>query len=216
MSTFNNTNTNATSHLYPVPGGGQRPPLTANNQTDLTTYDQRPVHWNDKSKSGTRLYSIIKPNSTYVSIHFGEDQPNGGVNGIDRLIIQGAFMQLYYTSPWFMEQCNERFVGIHVRNGFHLSNNDTVQHITFCFTEHKFGKFERGSHYHAYFDQKTRMIADITCVQSVNLWGSVPTAMQVEPDEPVEPVTRPGLWEAKDLLRSKPLAQQTTTRWRTM
>lgn len=130
------------------------------------------IEWNDTGKNNVRLYSIIKENGCYVSIKYGEE-----IEDLDRLIIQNAFTHLYYTSNWLMDMCTHQMqIGIYVRNGFHYGTNETLPHITFCFTQYADNNQNCNTNfYHAYFDKRTRTICSVTRVQTVDLWSRVNT-----------------------------------------
>ena len=128
------------------------------------------IEWNDTGKNNVRLYSIIKENGCYVSIKYGEE-----IGDIDRFIIQNAFTQLYYTSNWLVDMCNHQMqIGIYVRNGFHYGTNETLPHITFCFTQYAENNQNCNTNfYHAYFDKRTRGVCSVTRVQTIDLWSRV-------------------------------------------
>lgn len=123
------------------------------------------IVWNDITNNGERKHSIWKPNNLWNSIRYTDKIPEE-----DRLIIDLAFNNLYYNSAWFRSMCDVPKIGIFVRNGFHFNNQDDDPHITFKFSGFDDAYQVDKQYYHAYFDKSTRLIKNMSYVQSIDLF----------------------------------------------
>ena len=115
--------------------------------------------WDDKAKNGEIKHTIWKPNANWNSIRYSPEIPE-----MDRLHIDLAFNQLYYTNDWFASMLDQPQTGVFVRNGFHINRETDEPHITFRFQQYGDIGTLQTSHYHAYFDRKTRLIVGVSYV----------------------------------------------------
>ena len=116
--------------------------------------------WDDKAKNGEIRHTIWKPDGSWNSIRYSPEIPE-----MDRLHIDLAFNQLYYTNDWFASMLDQPNTGVFVRNGFHINRETEEPHITFRFQQYGDTTGIQTSHFHAYFDKKTRLIVGISFVE---------------------------------------------------
>ena len=121
--------------------------------------------WNDINSNGERKHTIWKNHGAWTSIQYVKE-----ISEEDRLIIDLAFNHLYYNSAWFNGKCNIPKIGIFVRNGFHITGTNTQPHITFQFRGYGFDDVDN-TYYHAYFDTNTRLIVNMTLVNTIPLFS---------------------------------------------